>query len=59
PPIYYKNVEAISFAYETDEDAAADILPEGLELTSPATASLTLSFLRSSFSDIYSNFPQN
>jgi len=39
-PIIYNNVEAISFTYETDEDAALDILPEGLELSSPATAGL-------------------
>ena len=40
PPIYYKDVEGIFISYETDEDAAADMLPEGLELPSPATASV-------------------
>jgi len=50
PPIYYKNAEAIAFAYETDEDSAADILPEGLELTSPPTASVL--FLRYPFSTL-------
>jgi len=50
PPIYYKNAEAIAFSYETDEDSAADILPEGLELTSPPTA--TVLFLRYPFSTL-------
>ena len=50
PPIYYKNVEALSFAYETDEEAAADILPEGLELTTPATASVL--FIKYPFSTL-------
>lgn len=40
PPIYYKNVEAVTVAYETDPEAAADLLPEGLVLTDPAMASL-------------------
>lgn len=38
PPYYYKGAESMAFAYETDEEAAAELLPEGLELTSPATA---------------------
>lgn len=50
PPIYYKNVEVVSFTYETDEEAAADILPEGLELTTPATASVL--FIRYPFSTL-------
>ena len=50
PPIYYKNVESMSFVYETDEEAAADILPEGLELTSPATASIL--FIKYPFSTL-------
>jgi len=40
PPIYYRHVEAISITFETDEDAALDLLPEGLELTPPALASV-------------------
>lgn len=44
PPIYYKNVEAIGIAYETDPESALDLLPEGLVLPDPATA--TLLFIR-------------
>jgi len=50
PPIYYKDVEAISFAYETDEDAVLDILPEGLEINSPPTANLI--FIKYPFSTL-------
>lgn len=50
PPIYYKNMEIVSFTYETDEEAAADILPEELELTSPAMASVL--FIRYPFSTL-------
>jgi len=50
PPIYYKDMETVSFTYETDEDSAADILPEGLELTSPAMASVI--FIRYPFSTL-------
>lgn len=37
PPIVYKNVDAIQITYETEEEAALDSLPQGLELISPAT----------------------
>ena len=50
PPIYYTDVEAISFAYETDEEAVLDILPEGVEINSPPTASLV--FIRYPFSTL-------
>lgn len=42
PPIYFKHVEAIWVAYETDEEAALDLLPEGLELASPPMAALII-----------------
>jgi acetoacetate decarboxylase len=42
PPIYYKDVEAIIFTYETDEDAVLDILPEGLECQRPAIATVLI-----------------
>lgn len=42
PPIYYKNTEALSFSYETDEAAVAEMLPDGLSVPSPPTASLML-----------------
>ena len=50
PPIYYKDVEAISFTYETDEDAVLDILPEGLEINSPPMANLI--FIKYPFSTL-------
>ena len=40
PPIYYRDVETIGISYETDTDAALALLPEGLVLPEPATASL-------------------
>jgi acetoacetate decarboxylase len=40
PPIYYRNAESFTITYETDEEAALDMLPEGLELQRPATAAL-------------------
>ena len=40
PPIYYKGAETLSVTYETDPDAALDMLPEGLTLIEPATAAL-------------------
>jgi len=48
PPFYYRNNEAICVDYETDEEAALDMLPQGLELTSPAMAALV--FVRYPFS---------
>jgi acetoacetate decarboxylase len=38
PPIYYRDAEAISVLYETDAEAAADMIPEGLVVPSPAVA---------------------
>ena len=35
PPFYYRNVEAVTVFYETDEDAALELLPEDLELRTP------------------------
>src|SRR5262245_21375469 len=41
PPYYYRDIEVMAFAYETDDDAAADIVPEGLAIAhSPAVAQL-------------------
>jgi len=50
PPIHYRDAESISFTYETDEEAVLDILPEGLEINSPPTA--TLLFIRYPFSTL-------
>lgn len=49
-PIYYKDTEAIIINYETDADAALDVLPEGLEISTPATAAVM--FVRYNFSTI-------
>lgn len=41
PPYYYRGVEMMAFAYETDDAAAAAIVPEGLRIAnSPAIAQL-------------------
>ena len=48
PPHYYTDIERLVFNYETDEEAVLDILPEGLEVPTPATA--TLIFVRYPFS---------
>ena len=50
PPIYYKEAESIVFAYETDEEAVSEILPEGLGVPSPAIA--TVIFVRYPFSTL-------
>lgn len=44
PPVYYRKMENIVVAYETDEDAALAQLPkvDGLELVTPATARIVL-----------------
>ena len=39
PPYYYRGIEMLAFIYETDDEAAAAVLPEGLTLAnSPAVA---------------------
>ncbi len=40
PPFYYRDARSLAIIYETDEDAALDLLPEGLELSQPASARL-------------------
>ena len=41
PPYYYRGIEMLAFVYETDDEAAAAVLPEGLTLaSSPAVAQL-------------------
>lgn len=42
PPFYYRDATMVAFEYETDPEAAADLLPEPLELLEPATAVLTM-----------------
>ena len=42
PPIFYKGVETIGITYETDPEAACNMLPEGLILPEPVTATLLL-----------------
>ena len=50
PPIIYKDVERIAFTYATDPEAVQNILPEGLEVPEPATA--TLLFVKYPFSTL-------
>src|SRR5919204_448288 len=43
PPYYYRGIEVMGFAYETDDQAAAEIVPEGLtiaDLASPPLVTL-------------------
>lgn len=40
PPFYYRKMELLVVDYTTDQEAALDILPEGLELAEPATAGI-------------------
>jgi len=41
PPYYYRGIELLAFVYETDDQAAASLVPEGLRLAeSPAVAQL-------------------
>ena len=41
PPFYYRNVKRITVLYETEEEAALGLLPEGLELPLPPTVAVT------------------
>jgi acetoacetate decarboxylase len=40
PPFYYRDVRCMTVTYETDAEAAADLLPEGTEVSVPALAAL-------------------
>lgn len=41
PPYHYRGLEMMAFAYETDDEAAAQVVPEGLTIAdSPAIAQL-------------------
>lgn len=40
PPFYYRDARALTVLYETEEEAAQNILPEGLELPLPTTVRL-------------------
>jgi acetoacetate decarboxylase len=42
PPFYYRNMELMIVTYKTDPEAALDILPDGLELAEPATATMIM-----------------
>ncbi len=42
PPFYYRNMEMIIVEYRTDEEEAVRLLPEGLELFEPASASIII-----------------
>jgi acetoacetate decarboxylase len=40
PPYYYRDLERMVISYETDAEAVANVLPEGLEVPDTATAAL-------------------
>lgn len=42
PPYHYRNAQAVSIKFETDPDAALDVLPEPLDLIEPACANLSV-----------------
>ena len=42
PPFYYRNMELMIITYKTNPEDALDILPDGLELVEPATASVII-----------------
>lgn len=50
PPIHYRGVQSIMVSYETDLEAALDLLPEGLVIEPPALA--TLLFINYPFSTL-------
>lgn len=41
PPYHYRNAQAIAIKFETDPEAALEVLPEPLELIEPAYANLS------------------
>lgn len=47
PPVYYRDMESFTIAYETDEDAALALLPyaEELELVYPVTARIVVAHM--------------
>lgn len=50
PPIFYRNAQTLFVNYETDREAALDLLPQGLELPEMATALIL--FIRYPFSTL-------
>jgi acetoacetate decarboxylase len=42
PPYYYRNTEMVMVQFETDRNAALDLLPSDLELFEPATAFMVM-----------------
>lgn len=50
PPFYYRDARSMTISFETDGEAAAELLPEGLTLPTPARAVLTfVHYPRSTF----------
>jgi acetoacetate decarboxylase len=48
PPFFYRDVQAVTILYETDAEAAADLLPDGVSLPLPAQAALVVVYYPSS-----------
>ncbi len=44
PPFYYRNMEMMFVIYRTDEDAAAAMLPDALELDEPALVTIIVAY---------------
>jgi len=44
PPYFFTNIECLTVVWETDEEAALELLPEGLELVEPASASIRVNY---------------
>ncbi len=42
PPFHYRGVESMIILYETEEEAALALLPEGLEIALPATVNINI-----------------
>lgn len=54
PPFFYRDAQAMIIPYETDPYAAADLLPEGVQLPLPAVAMfLALHYPNSTFGPYY------
>ena len=54
PPFYYRDARSLTVTFETDPDAAAELLPEGLELPVPSHAAVMVIYYPTSTFGPYS-----
>jgi acetoacetate decarboxylase len=54
PPFYYRDARSLTVTFETDPDAAAELLPEGLELPVPSHAAVMVIYYPTSTFGSYS-----